>query len=201
MERRGEEESSLDCRSLDDGLLDNARGATRGSGRRLRRRARVKQGVCGVNVPLRTPRRRKETRDDTQRSRKSAIKEKNVEVYSREKRFSPTSVVIKTNPLFKSSATPQRLPSNIKGQLQLNMYQQSYIAKTKEEEMVNAIIELAAHGERKYGKKVKRKSLFQKAKSTITRPKPVERNKSPVKRKRRTSVTPCRNRYSAEWIY
>lgn len=74
------------------------------------------------------------------------------------------------------------------------MYQQSYIAKTKEEEMVNAIIELAAHGElpactvvtcepllatikntlavfigeRKYGKKVKRKSLFQKVNSLLS---------------------------------
>ena len=34
----------------------------------------------------------------------------------------------------------------MQGELQLNVHQQSYIAKTKEEEMVNAIIELAKHG-------------------------------------------------------
>ena len=80
--------------------------------RRLRRRSRVRQGVCGVNVPLRTPKRRRQTH--TGEGRKSAVKEKNVQIYSREKRFSPTSVVIKTNPLFSDScsATPQRLPCN-----------------------------------------------------------------------------------------
>ena len=37
--------------------------------------------------------------------------------------------------------------NNIQGELQLNAHQQTYVAKTKEEEMVNAIIELARHGE------------------------------------------------------
>ena len=78
----------------------------------LRRRKRVKQGVCGVNVPLRTPKRSK--RENVQWKRKSAIEEKTVEIYSREKAFSPTSVVIKTNPLFRTSGTPQRLPTNFK---------------------------------------------------------------------------------------
>lgn len=71
----------------------------------------MEQGVCGVTVQLRTPKRRREM---TEWKRKSAIEEKSVEVYSREKSFSPTSVVIKTNPLFRSSTTPQRLPVNFK---------------------------------------------------------------------------------------
>lgn len=78
----------------------------------LRRRTRVQPGVCGVSVQLRTPKKRKE---NVQWKRKSAIEEKNIEVYSRERSFSPTSVVIKTNPLFRSSVTPQRqLPENFK---------------------------------------------------------------------------------------
>ena len=73
----------------------------------------------------------------------------------------------------------------MQGELQLNMHQQTYIAKTKEQEMVNAIIQLAKYGtkltfnnyyslliqvlmlkiiagERRYERKPKRKSLFQK---------------------------------------
>lgn len=34
----------------------------------------------------------------------------------------------------------------LQGELQLNMHQQTYIAKTKEQEMVNAIIQLAKYG-------------------------------------------------------
>ena len=37
--------------------------------------------------------------------------------------------------------------NNMQGGLQLNVHQQSYIAKTKEEEIINGIIELARHGE------------------------------------------------------
>ena len=37
--------------------------------------------------------------------------------------------------------------SFLQGELQLNVHQQRYIAKTKEEEMVNAIIDLAKYGE------------------------------------------------------
>ena len=136
----------------------------------------MQQGVCGVSIQLRTPKKRR--RETAQWKRKSAIEAKNVEVYSREKNFSPTSVVIKTNPLFRSSssATPHRLPTNFKvtcvymhsvwdnfsiiilyvnqlmqGELQLNVHQQSYIAKTKEQEMVNAIIQLAKYGKKKIG--------------------------------------------------
>lgn len=75
------------------------------------------------------------------------------------------------------------LVNYLQGELQLNMHQQTYIAKTKEQEMVNAIIQLAKYGtkltfnyspliqvlmlkiiagERKYERKPKRKSLFQK---------------------------------------
>lgn len=35
----------------------------------------------------------------------------------------------------------------LQGELQLNVHQQRYIAKTKEEEIVNAIIDLAKYGE------------------------------------------------------
>ena len=81
------------------------------SGGGLRRRKRVQQGVCGVSVQLRTPKRRR-SRETVQAKRKSTIGEKSVEIYSREKAFSPTAVVIKTNPLFQCSGTPLRIPSN-----------------------------------------------------------------------------------------
>ena len=77
----------------------------------MRRRARVQKGVCGVSVQLRTPKRR---RGNVEWKRKSVVEEKKVEVYSRDKSFSPTSVVIKTNPLFRVSAMPQQIPSNTK---------------------------------------------------------------------------------------
>ena len=67
--------------------------------------------MCGVTVQLRTPKRRRR-RETMEWKRKSAIEEKSVEIYSREKTFSPTSVVIKTNPLFRG--TPHRLPANFK---------------------------------------------------------------------------------------
>ena len=70
----------------------------------------MQQGVCGVSVQLRTPKRR----ENVEWKRKSTVEEKKVEVYSRERSFSPTSVVIKTNPLFRMSAMSQRIPSNIK---------------------------------------------------------------------------------------
>ena len=85
----------------------------RRSSRGLQRGSRVEQGVCGVTVQLRTPKRRRR-RETMEWKRKSAIEEKSVEIYSREKSFSPTSVVIKTNPLFRSSGTPHRLPANFK---------------------------------------------------------------------------------------
>ena len=66
-----------------------------------------------MTVQLRTPKRRRR-RETMEWKRKSAIEEKSVEIYSREKSFSPTSVVIKTNPLFRSSGTPHRLPANFK---------------------------------------------------------------------------------------
>ena len=71
----------------------------------------MQRGVCGVSVQLRTP---KKKRENVEWKRKSVVEEKKVEVYSREKSFSPTSVVIKTNPLFRVSAMPQQIPSNIK---------------------------------------------------------------------------------------
>ena len=71
----------------------------------------MQKGVCGVSVQLRTPKRLK--RGNVEWKRKSVVEEKKVEIYSREKSFSPTSVVIKTNPLFRVSAMPQQIPSNI----------------------------------------------------------------------------------------
>lgn len=188
-----------------------------------------------MTVQLRTPKRlNKRSSDVDSWKRRSAIKGKSVEIYSRDGSFSPTSVVIKTNPLFGSSATPRRLPVRFKvcgvifnrlgwelhkqwcsyrrvdlvgstscsnpqcfdimciiscatyaraqGELQLNVHQKSHIAKTKEQEMVNAIIQLAKYGmarmisniytrvispwhftgEKKYERKPKQKSLFQK---------------------------------------
>ena len=88
------------------------------SGEGLRRKKRVQQGVCGVSVQLRTPKRRRET---VQAKRKSTIGEKSIEIYSREKAFSPTAVVIKTNPLFQSSGTPQRIPSHFEVSLKISL--------------------------------------------------------------------------------
>ena len=72
-----------------------------------------------MTVQLRTPKRRR--RETMEWKRKSAIEEKSVEIYSREKSFSPTSVVIKTNPLYRNSGTPHRLPANFK--VKFNFFQ------------------------------------------------------------------------------
>lgn len=137
--------------------------------KKVQRRKGVKRGVCGDLKVLSTRSSRQVT------MRHSTIEQKEVSLPSI-LTSSPDKVVIKTNPLY-SSSPPNNGNNGGRGMENTSQEngvvegrevfygQRRKIRKTKEQEMITAIIDLTNHSEKKRGPKRRKASLLQKIRS------------------------------------
>ncbi|XP_064396754.1 uncharacterized protein LOC135343699 isoform X2 [Halichondria panicea] len=143
----------------------------------VKRRARVETGVCGKTVLLRTPKKLETPR--RKRVRASTVQEMHLKVPMPVVNGlvpSGSSLVVKSNPLYtggqqgvENENPESQMSVPCDGARNPTFYgQRKNIRKTKEQEMITAIVDLVQYGER-FEKKTKTKSIVRKAKTVLGR--------------------------------